>query len=200
MWGYAAQMIPQGLTIQPAKQTDAEAIVAIYAPIVRETAISFESDPPSAEAMAARIENTLPRYPWLVATRDAEVVGYAYASEHQQRAAYRWSVNVSVYVAASAHRQGVGQALYRVLIDILRAQGFHSAFAGIALPNAASVALHEAVGFEPLGVYREVGFKFSQWHDVGYWRLGLAPLGAPPAASIAFADFRETQAFVLLMG
>jgi len=193
-------MDKQGIKVRVAERQDAGAVAAIYAPIVREKAISFETDPPTPDIMADRIETTLQRYPWLVATGDGDVVGYAYGSEHQQRAAYRWSVNVTVYVAENAHGRGVGRELYATLIDILRAQGFRSAFAGIALPNAASVALHEAVGFEPLGVYRDVGFKFGAWHDVGYWRLGLTARGGIPDEPIAFATFRETPTFKSLMG
>jgi L-amino acid N-acyltransferase YncA len=193
-------MSTTGIAIRPAERADASAVAAIYAPIVRETAISFETDPPTPDIMADRIETALQRYPWLVATRDGDVIGYAYGSEHQQRAAYRWSVNVTVYVAANAHGQGVGRGLYATLIDILRAQGFRSAFAGIALPNAASVALHEAVGFEPLGVYRDVGFKFGAWHDVSYWRLGLTASSGAPAEPVSFAAFRETPTFKSLLG
>ena len=179
---------------------DAGAIAAIYAPIVRETAISFETEPPSPDAMAARIEGVLKSHPWLVATRGGEVAGYAYAGEHAQRAAYRWSVNVTAYLAETARRQGVGRKLYGALIPILRAQSFRSAFAGIALPNAASVGLHEAVGFERLGVYRDVGFKLGRWHDVGYWRLALADDGGPPPEPVAFADFRRTPGFAAILG
>jgi len=186
----------QEIEIRVAERRDAGAVAAI----VRETAISFETDPPTPDIMARRIEIALQRYPWLVATRDGDVVGYAYGSEHQPRAAYRWSVNMTVYVAANAHGRGVGRELYATLIDILRAQGFCSAFAGIALPNAASVALHEAVGFEPLGVYRDVGFKFGAWRDVGYWRLGLTASSGAPTEPIAFAAFRETSTFKSLIG
>jgi L-amino acid N-acyltransferase YncA len=183
------------VSLRVAEPGDAEAIAGIYTPIVRDTAISFETEPPSAEVMAARIEATLPTHPWLVAVRDGEVVGYAYASEHAQRGAYRWSVNVSAYLAQTARGQGVGRGLYDVLIPTLQGQGFRSAFAGIALPNAASIGLHEAVGFELLGVYKEVGFKLGQWRDVGYWRLSLTEAQGAPADPAPFAAFRLTRAF-----
>lgn len=188
-------MDSHGVKVRVAERRDAGAVAAIYAPFVRETAISFETDPPTPDIMAGRIETTLQRHPWLVATRDGDVIGYAYGSEHQRRAAYRWSVNVTVYVAANAHRRGVGRGLYANLVGILREQGFRSAFAGIALPNAGSVALHEAVGFEPLGIYRDVGFKFGAWHDVGYWRLGLTTNSGAPVEPLVFAAFRETPTF-----
>ena len=153
--------------LRPAERRDAEQIASIYAPIVRDTVISFEVDPPSPDTVASRIEAIQLRYPWLVAITGETVLGYAYASEHRQRAAYRWSVDVTAYVAGSARRQGVGRQLYLTLIAILRAQGFRSAFAGITLPNQASVGLHEAVGFAHLCVYKDVGFKLGAWRDVG---------------------------------
>ncbi len=184
-----------GLKFRPASSGDADAIAAIYAPIVRGTAISFETAPPTPDVMAERIAKTLPTHPWLVAPRRDRLAGYVYAGEHRPRAAYRWSVDVTAYVAEDARGQGVGKALYGVLFEVLRAQGFHSAFAGIALPNAASVALHENVGFQALGVYRDVGHKFGRWHDVGWWRLGLSDDEADPKEPVAFAVFRETEAF-----
>ncbi len=162
-------------TVRVATEDDAEAIAGIYAPYVLETAISFEETPPSPEEVAGRIAATLVFYPYLVFAEDGVVVGYAYAGAHRAREAYRWSADVTVYAASGMQRRGVGRTLYRALLAALRQQGLHSAFAGIALPNAASVALHEAMGFTHLGVYREVGFKHGTWHDVGWWRL---PLGA----------------------
>ena len=156
--------------VRSAVITDAGAIQAIYAPVVEETAISFEEVPPSVADMAARIEATLKGYPYLVAERRGRVIGYAYASQHRSRAAYRWSVNMTVYIAPEAQRSGVGRSLYTKLIADLAHRGFHTAFAGIALPNPGSIALHENMGFIPLGIYREVGRKFDSWHDVGWWQ------------------------------
>jgi L-amino acid N-acyltransferase YncA len=165
--------------IRFAKSEDAAPMLAIYAPVVTETQISFELEPPSVEEMRARVDKTLAKYPWLVFERDGWIAGYAYASEHRSRAAYQWSADVSCYVHPDARRQGVGSALYHALLRILRKQGYHAAFAGITLPNPASVRLHEAVGFEAVGgVYREVGFKLGAWHDTGWWQCIL---GAPPA-------------------
>ena len=173
------------MSVRVAQATDAEAIAAIYAPYVLETVISFEEEPPSAAEIGARIAAALPMYPFLVFEEAGRLLGYAYGSAHLPRAAYRWSANVSVYTAQDQHRRGVGTALYAELLAILRRQGFHSLFAGIALPNAGSVGLHEAMGFVHLGTYREVGFKFGRWHDVGYWRLGLAD-GAPTGEPVPF--------------
>jgi phosphinothricin acetyltransferase len=174
------------MTVRVAVASDAEAVAAIYAPYVLETVISFEEAPPSAVEMGARMAAALPMYPFLVFEEGDRVLGYAYGSAHLPRAAYRWSANVSVYTAPDQHRRGIGTALYAELIGILRRQGFHALFAGIALPNAGSVGLHEAMGFAHLGTYREVGFKFGRWHDVGYWRLGLTD-GPPTGEPVPFA-------------
>lgn len=161
---------------------DAPACAAIYAPHVEAAPVSFEERPPDAAELAARIERTQATHPWLVAERGGEVVGYAYACPHRQRSAYRWSVDVSVYVATGQLGQGIGRALYTALIEHLRAQRFRMAFAGITLPNPASVALHERLGFVQVGRMREVGWKAGAWRDVGWWQLELAPPapGPPP--------------------
>jgi phosphinothricin acetyltransferase len=168
------------VTLRLATPADAAGVAAIYAPIVASSVISFEVEPPSVETIAARIASTLARLPWLVSTDDDGVAGYAYASPHRERAAYRWSVEVSVYVAERARRRRLAQSLYGRLFEILAAQGFTAAWAGIVLPNAASVALHESVGFRPVGVYRGVGFKFGAWHDVAWFGRDLAPRTPDP--------------------
>jgi L-amino acid N-acyltransferase YncA len=158
---------------------DASTIAAIYAHSVA-TPTSFEIVAPGAQELTARITALARHAPWLVLERNGELVGYAYAGPHRERAAYRWSVDTSVYVDAAHARTGVGRALYRVLFTLLRLQGFFVAHAGITLPNAASVRLHESCGFESVGVYRDVGFKLGAFHDVGWWRLALQPaLGEP---------------------
>ena len=170
------------ISVRMASGVDAPAIAAIYAPIVRDTCISFELEPPSAEEMRLRIEATLARLPWLVAEDpQGAVSGYAYASRHRERPAYQWSVDTSAYVRQDVRHTGVGKALYRALLEKLATQGYFQAFAGIALPNAASVALHESVGFQHLGTYRDVGFKNGAWHDVGWWQRRLRPASLPSA-------------------
>jgi phosphinothricin acetyltransferase len=160
--------------VRAATLDDAEAITAIYAPIVAGTTISFELEPPSVDDMRGRIASTLTFLPWLVSVNDAgRVDGYVYAGRHRERAAYQWAVDVSAYVREDARGRGVGKRLYAVLIDELLRLGYCQAFAGVALPNSASVALHEALGFEKLGVYRNVGFKFGRWHDVVWWQKEL---------------------------
>ena len=160
-------------SIRLATARDAGPVAAIYAPNVTETVISFESEPPDEDEMRRRIEATLGRYPWLVCERRGRVLGYAYAGAHGSRAAYQWSVDVSVYVHGEAHRMGVGRALYTSLFAVLEVQGFYNAYAGATLPNPASVGLHEAMGFRPVGVYRGTGYKMGAWHDVGWWHLAL---------------------------
>ena len=174
-------------TVRIAQVSDAQAIQAIYAPMVESTTISFELEPPSVEEMAMRIESTLLTYPYLVAVRDGQVIGYAYASQHRAREAYRWSVDVTVYISPEAHRSGVGRALYDVLLPTLKKQSFHAAYAGIALPNDGSVGLHEALGFAHIGTYPEVGFKHGAWRDVGYWRIALDSTN-PPKLPVLFSE------------
>jgi L-amino acid N-acyltransferase YncA len=155
---------------------DAAACAAIYAPFVADTPVSFEERPPGEEEMRERIEGLAQRYPWLVAEEAGAVVGFAYASPHRERAAYRWAVDVTVYVAEGSRGRGVGRALYERLLELLAHQGFAVACAGITLPNAASVALHEACGFERVGVYPGIGWKAGAWRDVGWWHKRLLPM------------------------
>jgi L-amino acid N-acyltransferase YncA len=159
------------LSIRPANaQADAVACAAIYAPFVTDNWVSFELDPPSADEMAKRIADCGASHAWLIAEVAGEVTGYAYGSPHRARAAYASSCDVAVYVDPAYSRQGIGRALYSALLPLLADKGYHAAFAGIALPNEPSIALHEAVGFTPLGVYREVGRKLGAWRDVGWWQ------------------------------
>ena len=181
--------------IRPAQASDGAAVAAVYAPYVHDTPVSFEVEPPTAAAMTERISGTLSTHPWLVAERHGVVVGFAYAGKHSQRAAYRWTVDVTVYVGDGERRTGVGHQLYRVLLTTLRLQGFRSAFAEIVLPNPGSVRLHEAAGFRHIGIHNDIGHKLGRWHDIGYWRLGLTDGVTPPDETIPFASFRHTPAF-----
>lgn len=149
---------------------DLDGMYEIYAPIVERTAISFETVPPPVPELAERLADTMPAYPWLVAIEDARVLGYAYGHRFATRAAYAWSVETSIYLDEHARGRGIGTRLYDALLRLLGAQGYHQAFAGIALPNAASVGLHESAGFRLVGTFERVGFKFGRWHDVGWWQ------------------------------
>ena len=168
------------MTIRIAMPDDASSITDIYAPIVESSAISFELTPPDVEGMRERITTTLTHFPWLASEDDSgRIDGYAYASPHRTRAAYRWAVDVTAYVRGDARRSGIGTRLHVALCEELVALGYFQAFAGIALPNPASVALHESVGFEYLGTYREVGYKLGAWHDVGWWQKALQASAIP---------------------
>ena len=152
---------------------DAGQIREIYAPNVTDAFISFEAEPPTAGQMRERIAKTLATHPWLVHDEGGRILGYAYASRHRERAAYQWSADVSCYVRPEARGRGIGKALYTELLRRLEAQGFRNAYAGIALPNDASVRLHERFGFKKVAHLEEIGFKFGRWIDVGYWELKL---------------------------
>ena len=164
--------------IRAASEGDVAALLAIYAPYVENTAVSFETAVPGSDEFAARIRKANSQWAWLVAEREHELLGYAYGSTHRERAAYRWSVETSAYLSPHAQRQGIGTALYQALLPLLSARGFCNAFAGATLPNDASIALHRRVGFEPIGVFKSVGRKFGRWHDVAWMqrRLRDAPL------------------------
>jgi L-amino acid N-acyltransferase YncA len=170
--------------IRLATADDAPFIQAIYAPIVRETTISFETEPPDAAEIAARIAKVQQMYPWLVLEQDGIFAGYAYATRQRDRAAYQWNVEVSVYVDPAQQGKGVGWALYETLFNILRRQGFYNAYAIITLPNPASVAIHEKVGFRFLTQLPETGYKFGAWHATGWWALELQPKPANPPPPI----------------
>jgi L-amino acid N-acyltransferase YncA len=161
-------------------ERDAAGCLAIYGPYVRDTAVSFEERVPTVEELQRRIHETAATHPWLVLEEAGQIAGFAYGSRHRARAAYRWAADVTVYVAPSHHRRGVGRRLYGELLRRLREQGLRVACAGITLPNEASIGLHRALGFEPVGVYRRIGFKHGAWHDVSWWQLQLAPDGEDP--------------------
>lgn len=171
-------------TIRMATTADAAQIAAIYAPFCRHSHISFETEAPTQSEMEQRIAEGTRQLPWLVSERSGILLGYAYASPHRARAAYRWSVDVTAYIREENRGMGIGQALYRALLPILRLQGFYRAYAGIALPNAASIGLHEAMGFSALGVYRGVGYKAGAWRDVGHWELALQQQDGAPAVPL----------------
>lgn len=181
------------IAIRPARPEDAATIAAIYAPHVLSGTVSFENEAPDTRAMRGRMAASGGLYPWLVATtgeagEEQAILGYAYASPFKDRPAYRWTVETTIYVSGAALGQGAGRLLYDALIDTLVAQGFVQAIGVIALPNDASIALHESVGFRRAGMYREVGFKLGRWVDVGFWQRELNDATIPPAAVRPFSD------------
>jgi phosphinothricin acetyltransferase len=167
-----------GKRIRSVETFDADVVRDIYAPFVLDSATSFEVSLPDAAEMKKRIRDLRDQYPWLVFEEDGKVLAYAYASPHRTRHAYQWSVEVSIYVHSVAHRCGIGRALYTALFEVLRRQGYVNAYAGITLPNPASVQLHESMGFTAVGVFNRIGFKFGKWHDTAWLQLRLIEASA----------------------
>jgi L-amino acid N-acyltransferase YncA len=176
------------VVIRVAGPGDAAGIAAIYRPYVEQSHFTFEEAPPDGVEIAGRMAN--PIHPWLVAFEDGRVVGYASTSPMRNRAAYRWSVETGIYLAAEAQGRRVGRQLLSAHLDLLERQGFVTAIAGIALPNEVSVALHEKLGFKLSGIERGVGFKLGRWVDVGRWQRDLAPRSAAPEEPIPFSSLR----------
>jgi phosphinothricin acetyltransferase len=168
-------------TVRDATARDAGACAAIYAPYVTDTAITFETEPPSPAEVAERIAAAQRTHAWLVLEDGDRVVGYAYGGRYKARAAYRWSCEVSVYLEPGRRRTGGGRALYRALLARLAERGFRTAVAGMTLPNDASVGLHRAMGFEPVGTYRRIGWKHGAWHDVAWTQRAISEGRDPPA-------------------
>ena len=159
---------------------DGAALAAIYAPYCEGSAVSFEQVAPAPHEMAQRIAAVTLQRPWIVLEDHGTVIGYAYATAHNDRWAYRWSVNTAIYVSQTHHRRGAGRALYTTLFELLRLLGYYTAVAGITLPNAASVGMHETMGFELVGVYRDIGYKLGAWRHVAWYQASLQPLPAEP--------------------
>ncbi|HKI98922.1 MAG TPA: arsinothricin resistance N-acetyltransferase ArsN1 family B [bacterium] len=178
-------------TIRLATPSDAEGCLAIYRPFVEQTAVSFETEVPTPAELSARIGDVLQRAPWLVCEAEGGIAGYAYATRYRPRQAYQWSVETTIYLAETARGRGFGRALYTNLLACLRRQGYVNAYAVITLPNPASVGLHEALGFRPLGVFESVGYKLDRWHDVGWWHLRIQPPPAQPHAPTPLAKLGE---------
>jgi L-amino acid N-acyltransferase YncA len=156
--------------IRAAKPSDAARCAEIYRPFVTDSWVSFEHEPPGEAEMAKRIADYNSTHGWLVFEAEEQVAGYAYGSPHRTREAYRSSCDVAVYVDPDFARQGIGRALYAALLPLLKESGYHAAYAGIALPNEGSTALHKAMGFTLVGIYKEVGWKMGGWRDVAWWQ------------------------------
>ncbi len=168
------------MEIRLARTGDAPGCLEIYSPVVLETAVSFEITPPTAGELSSRMADVLTYAPWLVCQDGNRIAGYAYASRFRARPAYQWSVEVTVYVGSRWRKNGIASALYRNLLDCLRAQGFVNAYAGITLPNPGSVALHEKLGFRNIATLESTGYKLNQWHDLGWWHLPLVEPASRP--------------------
>lgn len=178
-------------TIRLAKPADAEGILVIYAPYIENTSFTFETEVPSLDVFAERIETYLQNWPWLVCETDGKIAGYAYASRYRERAAYQWSVECSVYVHDDYQRSGIAKALYTILFEILKRQGYRNVYAVINLPNDKSVAFHERCGFTWFATYEQVGYKLGKWKNVGWWRLILNEFDDEPEAPIVFKQLEK---------
>jgi L-amino acid N-acyltransferase YncA len=187
------------LEIRLATPADAEAIQAIYAPYCGESTVSFELVAPTADEIGQRMAQLAEGYPWIVCERGGEVLAYAYAGPHHPRAAYVWSVTTSVYVAAAVQARGLGRGMYRSLLELLKLQGFLNAVALISVPHAASTHLHAAMGFNPVGVFRHIGYKSGGWRDVELWQKQLAPLPERPAQPISVATASQLPEWAMAM-
>lgn len=181
--------------IRLATPEDGEVLLNIYKYYIENTAITFETEVPSVEAFEQRIENTLSRFPWLVCEVDDVVAGYAYASKHRERAAYQWSVDLSIYVDEKYHRRHIAKALYQVLEETLRLQGYYTVFAGVTSPNPKSEAFHAAYGFDTVGVFENVGYKLEQWWGVKWFKYALTDYQKKPTTPKAFPEVKDSEVF-----
>lgn len=182
-----------------ANANDATQILSIYAPIVENTFISFEEIIPSVTDIESRINKTLHQYPYLVCEIDGQVAGYAYASAFRSRAAYQWVTETTIYVNSNFYRRGIATTLYTTLMNVLREQGYLNVVGVIALPNEASVNLHERLGFEKIGVFANMGYKINGWRDTGWWQLELKPMPDNPIPPRSIQDFRKLPIFATLL-
>jgi len=183
------------MEIRLVSPSDATQIREIYAPIVRETATSFEYDVPTVGEIAGRITKTLQQYPWIVCEIDGKVAGYTYGSSFRSRTAYQWTTEVTAYIHPKFHRRGIGRGLYTSLFAILRKQGYFNAISVITLPNDASVGLHESLGFEKIGVFMNMGYKHEDWHHTGWWQLELCPMQVNPSPPLAISQLAQQSNF-----
>jgi L-amino acid N-acyltransferase YncA len=184
--------------IRLANPTDAVAMLAIYAPYIRNTSITFETGVPAVADFANRIHSYLADWPWLVYEKDGHIVGYAYASRYRERVAYQWSIECSVYIHNDHHRSGIARALYSSLFSILKVQGFANVYAVINLPNDPSIALHESMGFKYFATYEMVGYKLGKWKDVGWWQLQLNDYLREPPAPLKLSEMSHEMLKELL--
>jgi len=183
------------MQIRLVSPSDAPQIRDIYAPIVRETPISFEYSVPEIDEIEARITKTLQQYPWLVCEIDGQIAGYTYGSSFRSRTAYQWTTEVTAYIHSSFHRHGIGRGLYTSLFAILQKQGYFNAVSVIAMPNDASIGLHESMGFEKIGIFKNMGYKLEGWHDTGWWQLELCPMPINPQPPISINELAKHQNF-----
>lgn len=181
-------------TIRFATKADAAAILEIYGEYIRNTAVTFEIEVPTVEAFAERIEKITASFPWLVCEIDGELAGYAYAAKHGERAAYRWSADLSVYINEKYHRNHIATALYTALLELLRMQGYYTVYAGVSIPNPQSEAFHTAFGFRNAGEFKNVGYKLGAWHGVAWFELAITKYDEEPEETVPIGALAERNA------
>lgn len=185
-------------TIRLATPQDAGGMLDIYAPYVRQTAVTFEYDVPSLEEFRGRVENTLPRYPWLAAEEAGLILGYAYAGRYHSRAAFQWDAEGSIYLRPQAQGTGLAAPLYRCLIQLLTVQGIQNFYGCITHPNPASEAFHRKMGFTDLAIFPKAGYKLGQWWDILWNHLPLGEMAGPPAPFRAFGEMEPEVVAAIL--
>lgn len=185
--------------VRLATEADSASILEIYAPFITDTVITFEYEVPTAAEFSKRIANIQKKYPWLICEVNDSIVGYAYASQFNERAAYDWSVDFSVYIKPEYHRKKIGKALYLALSQLLKLQGYYNAYAGVTLPNIKSESLHESLGFKPVGVYHNVGYKFGHWYDVKWFELKIQEHFKTPITPKTINEINSTPEFNLII-
>jgi Sortase and related acyltransferases len=185
----------QSKNIRLATEKDSAAILEIYAPFIKDTAITFEYEVPEVSGFGKRISGIMQNYPWLVCEIDGKIVGYAYASRYSERAAYDWSADLSIYVSPEYQRRNIATALYYSLYQLLKLQGYYNAYVIITMPNEKSEGFHQSFGFKPVGVCHKVGYKFGKWHDVKWFELTITNHSKLPAKPKTLDDIRETEEF-----
>jgi len=176
-------------------ETDTQTVLDIYKYYVDNTIISFEYDAPTLEEFTERIKTNTQKYPWLVCICDNKVIGFAYGSTHRYRTAYQWSPESTIYLAPDFHKKGIGRVLYKTLFSILKLQGYYNVFAGVALPNEKSVEFHKALGFEEIGIFKNVGYKHGNWHDTHWFQLKLQDTNLKPVTPKLLEEITSTKEF-----
>ncbi len=187
------------LEIRLIELSDAPSTLEIYKPYVLNTIISFEYEVPGLDEWVKRIEEFTQDFPWLVASHNDKIIGYAYASKHRHRTAYQWSCESAIYLATEAHGNGVGRMLYETLFGLLQLQGYYNMYAGISLPNEKSVEFHKALQFEEIGVFKKIGFKHGNWHDTVWFQRALNAHNSNPVLPKKLSEVRQTSDFQAIL-
>jgi phosphinothricin acetyltransferase len=181
--------------IRLATINDAKEIRDIYAPNILNASISFETELPSFEEMQSRIQTILQKYPWIVCEVDEKIAGYVYASKHRDREAYQWSCECSIYMNNDFKGKGIGKELYQLLFQILKLQGFRNVYAGVTLPNEGSISIHEKCGFKHFATYENIGYKFDNWHSVGWWKLQINDYDLQPPPPLKISELNSEMLY-----